>query len=328
MEKIDFVILWVDGNDENWIKEKRKYDQRNKDINNSDVRFRDWEFLKFWFRCVEKYADWVNKIYFITWGHVPEWLNTSNEKIKIVKHSDFIPMKYLPTYSSDVIEMNLFRIKELNEKFVLFNDDFFLTDYVKPEFFFKKNLPVDIFSEDALLPINDFTNVCFNNEKIINKHFEKRLVQKRHFFKLYNIKYGKYLFRNILLSAWGKFSSFKNLHLPQAFRKSNFEKVWELEQEELDQRCINKFRSKDNLSQYLIRDWQLCSGEFYPSISKRGKYFDISDNNFEIYKAISKRKYKMICLNDGIDIKDFEKTKKEIIKFFEKTFPQKSNFEK
>lgn len=32
-------------------------------IMNSDVRYRDWEFMKYWFRAVEQNAPWVNKIF-------------------------------------------------------------------------------------------------------------------------------------------------------------------------------------------------------------------------------------------------------------------------
>ena len=50
-----------------------------------------------------------------------------------MKHEDFIPHKYLPTYNSRAIEFNVHRIKGLEEKFVLFNDDMFILklDYLK-----------------------------------------------------------------------------------------------------------------------------------------------------------------------------------------------------
>ena len=76
-EKIDFVITWVDGNDPMWLKEKKEYEIiPNKDEmfelwNNNTIRYRDWDLLKYWFRGVEENASWVNKIYFITYGHLP-----------------------------------------------------------------------------------------------------------------------------------------------------------------------------------------------------------------------------------------------------------------
>ena len=102
-DKIDFVVTWVDGSDPKWLAEKKKY---NSSINVEEeiCRYRDMKIFKYWFRAVEKYTPWVNKIYLITWGHLPDWINTSNEKLVIVNHEDYIPKKYLPTYNSNVIK--------------------------------------------------------------------------------------------------------------------------------------------------------------------------------------------------------------------------------
>lgn len=136
-EKIDIVILWVDGNDEEWIKEKNKYLEL-KGASKAN-RFRDCENLQYLFRGIEKDAPWVNKIFFITWGNIPKWLDTNNEKIVVEKHEDFIPEQYLLTFNSNVIEMNLYRIKKLSEKFVLFNDDLFILKNLEPTDFLKKD---------------------------------------------------------------------------------------------------------------------------------------------------------------------------------------------
>ena len=39
------------------------------------------------------------------------------------------------------------------------------------------------------------------------------------------------------------------------------------------------------------------------------------------------RRFKMICLNDDVNVGDFEKQKKEIQRSFEVIFPEKSSFE-
>lgn len=133
---IDFVILWVDDQDPIWIEDKNKYKGQQGNHTNNEVRYRDWQNLKYWFRAVEKYAPWVGKIHFVTCGQKPEWLNINHPKLNLVDHKDYIDEKYLPTFSSHVIELNLHRIPDLTEKFVYFNDDMFLNDYVKPEDFF------------------------------------------------------------------------------------------------------------------------------------------------------------------------------------------------
>ena len=92
--------MWVDGNDPEWQKEKNNYDKKD-NADGSIVRYRDWDLLQYWFRGVEKFAPWVNKVYFITWGHLPKWLDTSNPKLVIVNHKDYIPEEYLPTFSAN-----------------------------------------------------------------------------------------------------------------------------------------------------------------------------------------------------------------------------------
>ena len=149
-EKIDVVILWVDGNDEKWLIEKNKYSniEGNKSIN----RFRDCDNLHFLFRGIDKYMPWVNNIFFITCGQIPKWLNINHPKLKLVNHKDYIPEKYLPTFNSNVIEMNLHRINDLSEKFILFNDDIFVIDNIDKDFFFKDGLPTDIYCETIIIP--------------------------------------------------------------------------------------------------------------------------------------------------------------------------------
>ena len=104
-EKVDFVILWVDGNDPEWQASKAKY-TADKGQDASANRYREWENLKYWFRGVEKFAPWVNNVYFVTCGHYPEWLNLEHPKLRFVRHEDFIPKECLPTFSSRPIDMN------------------------------------------------------------------------------------------------------------------------------------------------------------------------------------------------------------------------------
>ena len=114
------------------------------------VRYREWDTLRYWFRAVEKYAPWVNQVYFVTCGHVPKWLNMDAPKLHFVRHQDYIPEQYLPTFSSHPIELNLHRIEGLSEHFVYFNDDFYLTAPVQETDFFVNGLPCDSLEETPL----------------------------------------------------------------------------------------------------------------------------------------------------------------------------------
>src|SRR5690606_39009951 len=110
----------------------------------SVARFRDYGFLKYWFRGVEKFAPWVRNIHFVTCGQKPDWINVNHPKIKFVNHEDYMPKEFLPCYNSNVIEIYMHRIPDLTEQFVYFNDDFFIINHITPKRFFTDGLPNDI----------------------------------------------------------------------------------------------------------------------------------------------------------------------------------------
>ena len=324
-EKIDIVILWVDGNDTKWLEEKNKYLGVKGDSNIN--RFRDCENLQYLFRGIEKYTPWVNKIFFITWGHLPKWLNTNNEKLEIVRHEDFIPKEYLPTFNSNVIEMNLYRIKNLSSKFILFNDDLFILKKLKPQDFFEEDLPKDIYIEYIKKKCSKRHSIMKNNYlSVINNHFDKHTFIKSNFSKVFNVKYGLDNLKTLKMLKSKNFEDFYSQHLTQPFLKETFDEVWSKESQKLDTACRNKFRADTDLGATLCRYWQLLSGNFTPA-KKIGKYFEMSYNNKNIVSAIKNRKYKIICINDACTDISFEKAKNEINSAFEFAFKEKSSFE-
>ncbi len=329
MEKIDFVIIWVDGSDPKWLKEKKQYSQTD-NADSRNVRYRDWENLRYLFRGIEKFAPWVNRVHFVTCGHLPEWLNISCDKLNIVKHSDYIPEKYLPTFSSHPIELNLHRIPNLAEKFVYFNDDMFLTNETSPSDFFKNSLPCTTAILTAIAPNGKdfFEHILLNNMNVINRNFDKKNVILGNFTKWFSYKYGMEQFRTLLLLPWSKMPGMKYSHLPTSFLKSSFDEVWSKEYDVLNTTCDHKFRNILDVNQWLIEDWQIASGKFCPRNVNIGKLFMISDSNQDMLDAIKKRKYKMICLNDDENIQDFDQVKMDIQKAFEEILPDKSMFEK
>lgn len=330
-EKIDFVILWVDGNDTKWKMEKEKYDKNKKDDSNGENRFRDWDNLKYWFRGVEKFANWVNKIFFITYGHVPEWLNVENEKIKVVKHEDFIPKEYLPTFNSNTIELNLHRIKELSEHFVLFNDDMFLINYTSPEDFFKNGYPKDECVQNVITSYGNkeqISHAMLNNIDIINRNFSKRIVMKKYFNKFINWRYGLLNFRTIFLLPWYAFTGFYNQHIQISHLKSTFYDVWDKEYDALNNSCMNKFRELTDVTHWVVRYWNICNGKFEPRNCNFGKHFEIGEKNDRMYSWILKQKSKSICINDSSTGYDFDKIKNEINLSLDKILDKKSCFEK
>lgn len=329
--KIDFVITWVDGNDPKWIEEKNKYTEEKKGEANSKIRYRDWGLLKYWFRGIEKNAPWVNKVYFITYGHLPQWLNTNYEKIKIIKHEDYIPKEYLPTFSSNVIELFINRIEGLSKNFVYFNDDMFLLDKFYPNDFFENNYPKDELILNAVSVREDnniIEHIILNNLEILSKYFKKENVIKENKSKIYNLKYGKKAIKSILLKEWKYFTGIENPHVAIAYNKETWDILWEKEAQNFYKTAESKFRSKYDYNHWIFRYYQLLSGNFIPKSFKGYFYYDLMENNDKFLKNLKEHKYKMVCINDSNENISFEKVKDELQATFNSILNEKSKFEK
>ncbi len=331
-EGIDFVITWVDGSDKEWLGEKALYDGTGQ-IDDNEERYRNWELLKFWFRGVEKYAPWVRKIHFITWGHLPKWLNTEHEKLHIVRHEDYIPHEYLPVFNSNLIEIYMHKIEGLSENFVYFNDDFLLIRDTKPEDFFKNGKPRDMLAFQPVVanPSNPvMSHLYMNNSLVLCKHFNKRENVKAHPGNYFKIGYPPlYFFYNMLELAFPLYTGFYTVHGPSPFCKATFEEIWEKEREALEAMSHNRFRSNTDLTPYLFREWQKLSNHFVPTnVLKDFAYFNIAKENTKLYDTIKKQKKKIICINDANIGSGFERVKQELQESFMKILPEVSSFER
>lgn len=318
--KIDFVITWVDGNDPEWKKNRAKYLGKSEV---SESRYREWDILRYWFRSIEKNASWVNKIYFVTCGHIPSWLDTNCKKLIIVRHDEFIEQRFLPTFNSCVIEANLYKIKGLSNQFVYFNDDMFINNVVSPSDFFEKGLPCDNKKMALLWPKGkNSTYINYNCGKVINSHFE--IKNKKQYIRITIKDVIKYMLR------WPKkpVLTFVPEHVPTSFLKKTFYDVWSVENELLEKTCFNKFRTQNDVSQWIFQFWQMASGEYSERTKKISQYYEINSKSInKTIEEIRNKKYKLICINDSEDTDNFEENKEKIINMFEKMYPNKSKFE-
>lgn len=331
---IDFVVLWVDGNDPAWQAEKAKYQGETLDDSNSQNRFRDWGLMPYWFRAVERFTPWVRTIHFVTCGHVPAFLNLDHPKLHLVRHADILPAEALPTFSSHAIEMNIHRIPGLAEHFVYFNDDMFLLRPMPATSFFRDGLPCTYGGEYPIELVGElgiWQHAAVNDLGVVNAHFDKRTQVAK-----YAKKYANPAYRwqdNTRTKAVEKlfpnyFTGFKNLHAPAAYRKQTFEEVWAAEPELLARTTSHRFRSADDVNQWVCLWWQVASGQFAP--------FDVdnvvdsvrADNAARLCALIRAQEHDMACINDPEGDVDFEALAAELRTAFATILPEKSGFER
>lgn len=273
---IDFVLLWVDGQDEAWLKQKNKYVSDNS--LNGVERYRDYGLLRCWFRMAEENAPWVNHIFLVTENKIPTWLNINNPKLTIVRHEEFMPLNTLPTFNSNAIQMYIHNINGLSEKFVLFDDDMFINKHISPNIFFsRKGSPRDTLALNIINPVDEFAHLFINNLVLINSNYKKNIFLKRNLFKLFNWRYGILNFLSLYLLIWPTFTRFYDPHLPYAYLKSQYKKVMEKYTEQQNETGHHKFREITDISHWVVRYERLVNGQFAPISYRVGKLLYLGD---------------------------------------------------
>lgn len=311
MFPIDLVYLWVDGNDPLWLKRRNEFDNAASKDSGSDckARFIDNLELKYSLRSVERYAPWINNIFIVTDRQIPEWLDTSNPKIKIIDHTEILPQEVLPTFNSCVIEHALFKIPGLSEYFIYANDDMFLNREATPE---------DFFTADGA-PIIRLTRRLFRKltlalkEKIFNDPISNYNLTIQNAASLVKKKYGKYI-------------GHKTHHNIDAYRKSLYEHTFEVFKADILPTLSNHLRSDSDIQRNIY--------SYVPIAEKKGKIEFVTRKTslrfpiekLHYYKKLEKHNPMFLCMNDSQYASD--EARLCLREFLQKRFPEKSMFEK
>ena len=145
MEKIDAVITWVDGSEPNY-KLKLEENLKNKKIINR--QYTQANEIDFCVASIIKFAPFVRKIFIVTDKQKPKFSGIrhmiSLEKIEIIDHEEIFRdnLDCMPSFNIRSIDALLFKIKNLSDKFIYFNDDMFLIKETSKEEWFKDNKAV------------------------------------------------------------------------------------------------------------------------------------------------------------------------------------------
>lgn len=338
-ETIDVIVTWVDGKDPAWLKERSKYTSSKE--SSSEKYFRDWDTLRYLFRSFEYFMPWINKIHFVTYGHLPSWMNTASEKLHIVKHSDFFEKTdYLPVFNSSAIEANLHLIPNLSDKFIYFNDDMLVLKPLEIERYFVNGKPLDFIHQG--IPRRGFlykklrsneviVDIMSNELKHLNSFFSKKELLKKQPSLFYSKNYStKWIVMNFIFNTISsKYLWLNTYHHPQPYLKNTLIEAHSLYNSVFNEVSKNKFRSRNDVCQYLYREIQLAKGDFYPYEPKDCYCLNISSAKL-LNKNINKiQQSSFFCANDHTFLtnQEFEIAKYELTKILDSILPLKSSFE-
>ena len=307
--KIDLVYLWVDGNDKKWQEDKRYWEQNLglNSVSSNICRFIDNQELKYSIRSVMQNIPWINKIFIVTNGQVPSWLDINNSRIKIVKHEDIMPKDALPCFNSEAIEMCIANIEELSEYFLYANDDFFIAQEVGKSYFFNnKGMPI----------------VRLSSQEWKEEEIEDFLYQA-------NVTH----IINLIKKQYGKEYKYESIHNIDAYRKSYIKDCLNEFKEEANKTIYSKFRTKKSLQRIIYALHMLVNNKaelkecdfIYKNKPLENLYIPLrSKQNME--NLYNKNNPILFCINDDEKTQDNERCYLE--NFLISKFPQATEFEK
>jgi len=244
---IDAVITWVDSNDKNWQQKINPYLEEKIDWSNKKdtIRFQSIDEIEIAIESIIKFAPFIRNIYLVTDNQIPKGLDKllalsykAGITLVVIDHTVIFRdyENYLPCFNSISIISMLYRIPDLAEHFIIFNDDTFLMKSTLRKDFFKGEYPIvrgfwAEFYEDQILRnlYIKFLSV-FGVKKNIGKPGYKKAQQKS--AKLLGFK--KYIRRD---------------HTPTSMRKSTIENFFRYNPEIFENNIKHRFR---NESQFMI----------------------------------------------------------------------------
>lgn len=308
---IDAVYTWVDGADSAWVESKRRLEAKLSGRvyhpeANHDARFESRDELKYSLRSLEYFAAWFNKIYIVTAGQVPSWLNLDHPKIKVVSHEEiYSNPDHLPTFNSNSIISRLHHIPGLSEHFIYLNDDVMFGKPVRPQDFFLPTGLAKVFPSRNHRPFGAPT-----------------AEDGPHFNLTRNI-------RKLLKDEFGVTVTRAVKHTPYPMLKSVLFEMEERFSEAFEQTWASQFRHHEDI----VAD-QLY--HYYAQITRRAvatsiayRYINIRDENYRwvMRDTLRNRDRSTMCLNDapaeGVEALGDE----EVTQFLQSYFPCKSDFE-
>uniref|UniRef100_A0A7S3GCJ4 Uncharacterized protein n=1 Tax=Palpitomonas bilix TaxID=652834 RepID=A0A7S3GCJ4_9EUKA len=242
---IDIVYTWTDGSRE-WYRRLLVSTFGRTEGEAKGSRYKDNGELRYSFRSLFQHVPEFRHLYLVTFDErmVPDWLKIEAKKegsrVTLVPHSAIFRGKklhsHLPTFNSNAIEVNLWRIPGLSEYFLYVNDDYF---------FARKAEVGDYISDKGEVKV----------------YAEKHIVEPGlRYFTLKDEK--KQLWRstvvhsNLLLDdVYGQQSRRFMKHSPHLWRRSAWAAMWYIFQDELMATSASKFRASTDIDPRLLAGW-------------------------------------------------------------------------
>ncbi|WP_010112650.1 Stealth CR1 domain-containing protein [Acinetobacter sp. P8-3-8] len=237
MQKIDFVIAWVDGNDEQHRLKRQQYlGECPAQDAVADTRFASDDEIYFSIASILKYVPYCGNIYIVTDQQRPEFIDDFEKEnlcelgqIQIIDHHVLFEgfEECLPTFNSLTIETMLWKIPQLSDYFIYLNDDFFFNGTSELKDFLNAD-QVKIYGH---WQSNAIVKTKFKFRQMLNQYFGKKLQPK-------------YTIAQMLSADMLDFNKYYEIHhRPHLLDKRVFSGFFEKQPDILKAQIQHRFRS-------------------------------------------------------------------------------------
>jgi hypothetical protein len=311
---IDAVYTWANFLDPAWREARDHFAAldpakrvKPDPANAAAIRHTDNGELRYSLRSLERYAPFVRRVHLVIDGSPPDWLDAGAHDVRVWSSRDIFPAGFpLPVFSSDLIEAFLWKIPDLSEHYIYFNDDMLLASPCKPDDFFDAHgrsivrMVPDLI--DAPLGPVDFvySRMLRNTERAIRRHI--RPIYRPRFPT--SKPWVPMIARRLIQK---KLALNEMAHIAQPFHRSLWPLFHEVFAKELAALSTSRFRHVQgfcvNLAyQYLAHQRQQAAFTFDASdllIPRRAAPEELRALQQDARDA-ARKGIKFLCFNDGI----------------------------
>lgn len=313
--EIDAVYTWVNQHDPQWRASHERFLRQESNRagardpgNHASIRFSDNGELRYSLRSLARYAPFIRRIYLVVDGSPPEWLDIDASNIRVISHREIFPAHVeLPVFSSDVIEAFLWRIPDLSEQYIYFNDDMLLAGSCTPRDFFDGQGRALARMEPDLLHVprgaadSVYNQMLRNTVRAIRKRiptgYRPRYPTRKPWVPL--------IARRLLQS---RFPINEVTHVAQGFRRSLWPRFHEVFRKELEVLASARFRHRRGFCvnmayHYLARHEDRATFRFERDaliVTRRSLTADAVPRVQAEIRGAAARGIKLLCFNDGI----------------------------
>ena len=279
---LDVVYTWVDGEDPAWRRKRAAHLTAARGAAQSDdlseARYRSHDELRYSLRSIASFLKDARRIFIVTDGQAPAWLDREHPRLRVVDHYEIFPDRsWLPVFNSHAIEANLHRIDGLSEHFLYFNDDMALLNPCTPlDFFFSNGIGKSFFE-----PLGH----VFGEPEPSFPAFKNAALRGS----------------RLLEARYGRSAHAYHEHVAYALRRSVIEAMWRDFREPLEATSRARFRSGADMSpaSFFYHHYAVVNGFSVPA-ELASAYVPLGrDSMYPLLRALRDDEgTKVVCFND------------------------------